>query len=37
VSVVFTKEQLHQHENVKAIQLLDNMGIARRLQRKKPL
>jgi hypothetical protein len=27
--------RLHQHENVEAIQLLDNMGIVRRLQRKK--
>ena len=30
------EERLHHHENVKAIQLLDNMGIVRRLQRKKP-
>jgi hypothetical protein len=30
------EERLHQHENVEAIQLLDNMGIVRRLQRKKP-
>jgi hypothetical protein len=30
------KERLHLHENVEAIQLLDNMGIVRRLQRKKP-
>jgi hypothetical protein len=29
------EEKLH-HENVEAIQLLDNMGIVRRLQRKKP-
>jgi hypothetical protein len=28
--------RLHQHENVEAIQLLDNMGIVRRLQREKP-
>jgi hypothetical protein len=28
--------RLHQHENVETIQLLDNMGIVRRLQRKKP-
>jgi hypothetical protein len=27
--------RLHQHENVEAIQLLDNVGIVRRLQRKK--
>jgi hypothetical protein len=30
------EERLHHHENVEAIQLLDNMGIARRLERKKP-
>jgi hypothetical protein len=30
------EERLHQHENVEAIQLLDNTGIVRRLQRKKP-
>jgi hypothetical protein len=30
------KGRLHQHENVEAIQLLDSMGIVRRLQRKKP-
>jgi hypothetical protein len=29
------EERLHQHENVEAIQLLDNTGIVRRLQRKK--
>jgi hypothetical protein len=29
-------ERLHQHENVEAIQLLDNVGIVCRLQRKKP-
>jgi hypothetical protein len=29
------EERLHLHENVEAIQLLDNMGIVRRLQRKK--
>ena len=28
--------RLHHHENVEAIQLLDNAGIVRRLQRKKP-
>jgi len=28
--------RLLRHENVEAIQLLDNMGIVRRLQRKKP-
>jgi len=27
------KEDFHHHENVAAIQLLDNMGIVRRLQR----
>jgi hypothetical protein len=27
---------LYNHENVEAIQLLDNMGIMRRLQRKNP-
>ena len=30
------KGQLHHHENAEAIQLLDNSGIVRRLQRKKP-
>jgi len=30
------EERLHQHENVEAIQLLDNTDIVRRLQRKKP-
>jgi hypothetical protein len=30
------EERLHQHVNVEAIQLLDNTGIVRRLQRKKP-
>jgi hypothetical protein len=30
------EERLHHHENVEAIQLLDNMGIVRRHQRKKP-
>jgi hypothetical protein len=30
------EESLNLHENVEAIQLLDNMGIVRRLQRKKP-
>jgi hypothetical protein len=29
--------RLYHHENVEAIQLLDNMGIVRRLQRKKNL
>jgi len=29
------ERRLHHHENVEAIQLLDNMGIVRRLQRKK--
>jgi len=29
------EERLHHHENVEAIQLLDNMGRERRLQRKK--
>jgi hypothetical protein len=28
--------RLHQHENAEAIQLLNNVGIVRRLQRKKP-
>jgi hypothetical protein len=28
--------RLHQHENVEAIQLQDNVGIVRRLQREKP-
>jgi hypothetical protein len=28
--------RLHHHENVEAIQLLDNMCTVRRLQRKKP-
>jgi hypothetical protein len=28
--------RLHRHENVVAIQILDNMGIVFRLQRKKP-
>jgi hypothetical protein len=30
------EERPHHHENVEAIQLLDNMGIGRRLQREKP-
>jgi hypothetical protein len=30
------EERLHHHENVEAIQLLDNRGIVRRLQREKP-
>jgi hypothetical protein len=30
------KERLHHHVNIKAIQLLDNVEIVRRLQRKKP-
>jgi len=29
------EERLHHHEKAEAIQLLDNMGIVRRLQRKK--
>ena len=29
------EERLHHHEKVEAIQLLENMGIVRRLQRKK--
>jgi len=31
------EERLHHHENAEAIQLLDNMVIVRRLQRKKNL
>jgi len=30
------KGRLHHHENIEAIQLLDNTCIVRRLQRKKP-
>jgi hypothetical protein len=30
------EERLHHHENVEAIQLLDNTCIVRRLQRKNP-
>jgi hypothetical protein len=30
------EERLHHHENVEALQLLDSMGIVRRLQREKP-
>jgi hypothetical protein len=30
------ERRLHQHENVEAIQLLDNVGIERGLQRKEP-
>jgi len=30
------EERLSHDENVEAIQLLDNMGMVRRLQRKKP-
>jgi hypothetical protein len=30
------ERRLHHHENAEAIQLLDNTGIVRRLQRKKP-
>jgi hypothetical protein len=30
------ERRLHQHENAEAIQLLDNMGIVCRLQRKNP-
>jgi len=29
------EEKLHHHENVEAIELLDNIGIVHRLQRKK--
>jgi hypothetical protein len=29
------EKRLQHHENVEAIQLMDNMGIVRRLQRKK--
>jgi hypothetical protein len=28
--------RLHQHEKVEAIQLLDDLGVVRRLQREKP-
>jgi hypothetical protein len=31
------KERLQHHENFEAIQLLENRGIVRRIQRKKPL
>jgi hypothetical protein len=31
------ERRLHQHEKVEAIQLLDNMGVVHRLQRKNPL
>ena len=31
------EERLHHHDNVEAIQLLENMGVVRRLQRKKNL
>jgi hypothetical protein len=31
------KERLHLHENIEAIQLLDNIDIVRRLQRKNPI
>jgi len=31
------EERLHPHENLEAIQLLDNTGIVRRLQSKKPV
>ena len=34
--VQMQEERPHHHENVETIQLLDNMGIVRRLQRKKP-
>jgi hypothetical protein len=30
------EERLHRHENVEAIQLLDNKGVVRRLQPKNP-
>jgi hypothetical protein len=30
------EKRLHHHENVEAIQLLDNMAIVRGLQREKP-
>jgi hypothetical protein len=30
------EERFHQHENVEAIELLSNMRIARRLQKKNP-
>jgi hypothetical protein len=30
------EERLHHHENVEAIQLLGNMGIVRRFQKKNP-
>jgi hypothetical protein len=30
------EERLHRDENVEAIQLLDNKGVVRRLQRQKP-
>jgi hypothetical protein len=30
------EERLHHNEKVEAIQLLENIGIVRRLQRKKP-
>jgi hypothetical protein len=30
------EERLNQHEDVEAIQLLDNRGVLRRLQREKP-
>jgi hypothetical protein len=30
------EEHLHHHENIEVIQLLDNMDIVHRLQRKKP-
>jgi hypothetical protein len=34
-SVIYKEGRRHHHENVEVIQLLDNMGIVRRLQRKK--
>ena len=34
-SIIYNEGRLHHHENVEAIQLLDNTGIVRRLQRKK--
>jgi hypothetical protein len=35
-SLTSSEGRLHQHENVEAIQLLDNVGIVRRLQREEP-
>jgi len=36
VSLQKKEERLHHHENVEAIQLLDNMGTVRTLQRERP-